>query len=256
MSITVVTTLHQDGYDLYGKEFVSTWVRHFPADWEIHYHAEKHSPQFHQRIKVLDFNESCPEWSNFYNHVKQLSDKLDPKKDKKEINRLKKALRWSFKMFALRHTLRQTTSQYVLWIDSDVYASNSPPDGWISNTLGGNAIAGQLENIKGTPHVETGVLLIDCYHKDKDKIVKWIEQGYINNRILFESKPWDGIWIGKLFESNTVSCRKIKMLFQDRGDDTNTTNLSSYWLVHKVGDHKFSEAYSGRSGRTNSSELI
>lgn len=260
MSITVVTTLHQDGYNLYGKDFICSWTKLFPEEWNIVYYTEKHEPEFPERVKILDFDKTCPDWINFYNHVKLLAEELDPKKDKKTINRLKKALRWSFKMFTLKHALETSDTRYVLWLDSDVRAVKSPPKNWIETVLNNHAIAGQLEHVKGFPHVETGLLLIDCEHNDKEKIIDWIDQGYNKKEILSEPKPWDGAWIGKLFESNTVECKKIKILEHDRGDSKGHAKAFSdpslHWLVHKVGDHKFTEDYSGRSGRTEQSELI
>ena len=260
MSVTIITTLHEDGYNLYGKDFVSTWAKFFPADWNIIYYAEKHIPALPERISIIDFNNTCPEWYNFYTHVKQLADLLDPKKDKKSINRLKKALRWSFKMFTLKHALENSQSRYIMWLDSDVRADKVPPKNWIENTLENQAIAGQLEHVKGFPHVETGLVLVDCWHPDITKIIDWIDLGYNQKKILDEPKPWDGAWIGKLFESNDVACKKIKILQHDRGDKGSHARAFSdpslNWLVHKVGDHKFVDGFSGRSGRTADSELI
>jgi hypothetical protein len=253
MTVKVVTTLHKDGYDLYGKDFVKTWETFFPKDWEIEYYAENHNPEFGPRINVLDFNTTCPEWNDFYNYVKTQTDNIV---DKKQINRYKKALRWSFKMFTLLHALETTTTRYVLWIDADVYAIKSPSKNWIEHTLDNNLIAGQLEHVKGFPHVETGLLIIDTHHNSLQKLISWIRTGYVDKLILNEPKPWDGAWIGKLFETSPNLCKRISMLHHEKGNAHPFSDTGLRWLVHKVGDFKFDNTYSGRSGRTTETELI
>lgn len=256
MSINVVTTLHEDGYRLYGQKFIRTWSLYFPNNWNITYYAEKHQTNFDSRVKVVDFDAVCPQWIDFYNFVKEQTANL---KDKKKINRFKKALRWSFKMFTLLHALENSNTRYVIWLDADVFAKRSPPANWIEKTLGSACIAGQLEFVKNFPHVETGLLIIDTKHPDIDKLINWIKAGYIDKKILDEPKPWDGAWIGKLFMSETVSCKRIKMMFLDKDNGRVAKAFSDeslYWLTHRVGDNKFNSDYSGRSGRTKNSELI
>jgi hypothetical protein len=251
-SVRVVTTLHEDGYNLYGKDFIKTWAIYFPEKWRISYYAEKHNPDLDPRIDILDFNKECPEWSDYYKHIQNLVKDIS---NKKELNRYRKALRWSFKMFTLLNALNKSKERYVIWLDSDVYARNFPDKGWIEQTLDGNCIAGQMERVKGFPHVETGLLIIDTEHPDIDKVKKWIHRGYIGKEILKESKPWDGIWIAKLFVSNTVEARHISITTRN-SVAVPFSDLSMKWLTHKVGDSKFNDTYSGRSGRTLESELI
>jgi hypothetical protein len=259
MSVQVVTTLHEDGYKLYGQQFIKTWAKHFPKDWKITYYSEKHDPILADRISVIDFNSTCIEWENFYNFVKEESSQLNQKLDKKKINRLKKALRWSFKMFTVLHALQHSTTRYLIWLDADVIAKFPPKKNWIERVLEGKCVAGQLEFVKGFPHVETGIIVIDTHHKDINKLIDWIEIGYVERKILDESKPWDGAWIGKFFVENEALCKKISMMHLGKDDNSVArafSNQSLFWLVHKVGDHKFNELYSGRSGRTPKTELI
>ena len=253
--VKVVTTLHQDGYNLYGKDFIKTWINFFPSEWQIDYYAEKHEPDFEQRVRVLDFNKNCREWQDYYEYITSCVNLLDPKRDRKQINRYKKALRWSFKMFTLIHALQNSDTRYLIWLDSDVYAKTSPPDGWIENMLDGKCVAGQVERVKNFTHIETGILIIDLQHLDIPTLIKWIKKGYIQREILDEPKPWDGAWIGKLYDLKLIEFRHIWMLQRAR-TAVAFSDRSLNWLVHKVGDEKFPEEYSGRSGRTVESELV
>ncbi len=255
MSVHVVTTLHEDGYNLYGKQYIKTWEKFFPEDWTIDYYAEGHTPTFGSRVRVLDFNNTCTEWTEYYNYIQHQVGSI---KGKKQINRYKKALRWSFKMFTLLHALKTSTSDYVIWLDADVYATSKPKDRWIQTILNNKCIAGQLETVRGFPHIETGIIPINRTHSETHKIIDWIEQGYVHKKILDEAKPWDGIWIAKLNSLRIVDMNILSILIRQKNNiqAKTSSNDNLKWLVHNVGDKKFGNAYSGRSGRSKQAELI
>jgi hypothetical protein len=256
MSVKVITTLHEDGYNLYGSEHIATWTEHFPIDWKIVYYAEKHSPKFAERVSVVDFDVECESWQDFYNAVKAKLN-LDPQKNNvKVMNWYKKALRWSFKMFTLMHALKNTEERYLIWLDADVIAVHRPRDGWILDCLDEKCLAGQLEFIKAGGHVETGILIIDLHHPDIDKLYNWIKLGYVEYKILEEEKAWDGIWIAKLVQSNTIAWNNISMVIQQKVAKA-FSDSSLKWLRHRVGKRKFDNSkVNERSGRTNDKELI
>lgn len=244
-TVRVITTLHEDGYKLYGKHNMQSWCEHFPQDWNISYYAEKHRPEFSERVEVKDFINACPEWLEFYNHIQNC---VKRETNQKQINSYRKALRWSFKMFALLHALSTCKERYLVWMDSDVSARKHPSKNWAQNIVGKSCIAGHMQTIKGLPHVETGVLVLDMNHRDIHKVKDWIQLGYPEKQILLETKPWDGIWIAKMFNSAQIDVRKIKIA--SIGSD------KTGWLLHNVGDDKFTKNHSGRSGRISQSELI
>lgn len=256
MSVKVVTTLHEDGYNLYGSEHIASWAEHFPIDWKIVYYAEKHTPKFAERVSVVDFDIECENWQSFYTAVKDKLD-LDPRKDDvKVMNWYKKALRWSFKMFTLMHALKNTKERYLIWLDADVIAVHQPRDNWVLDCLGHKCLAGQLEFIKAGGHVETGILIMDLYHADIDKLYNWIKVGYVECKILEEDKAWDGIWIAKLVQSNTVAFNNIAMVIQQKVAKAFSDN-NLKWLQHRVGKRKFDNSnVNERSGRMQSKELI
>lgn len=256
MSVTVLTTLHDDGYRLYGKENLDSWSKFFPSSWNIVYYAEKHRPELDPRVSILDFDTVCPDWQEFYSEIKSRLDR-DPLKDNpKRKNWYKKALRWSFKMYALLDSLRNPKSRYVIWLDADVHANRSAPTGWIESCLKNKSVAAQLEKIKAGSHIETGVLIFDTNHPDISKIIDWIDLGYKKYKILDEDKAWDGIWMAKLLKTNTVSWNNLWMVHLEKTARPFTDpNLS--WLSHRVGKRKFKDPdFDVRSGRTKNQELI
>jgi hypothetical protein len=239
MTVKVITTLHEDGYKLYGKN-LNTWSKFFPQDWTLEYYAENHTPDLDARFTVKDFNKSCPAWDEFYNHVKLQTVDLT---DKKKINWYRKALRWSFKMFVLVDALEHTSKKYIIWLDSDVVAVKSPETNWIKKNLNNQCFAGKLEKINGQSHIESGILLFDTTHYDITKCTDWIKEGYFNKKIFLENKAWDGFWLAKLINQN-ISWNNSNMFSRDS------------FLIHCVGDEKFTNDYSGRSGRSQNNELI
>lgn len=253
MSATVITTLHSDGYELYGKKNIASWVDFFPTDWSIMYYAEKHNPIFDKRVDILDFNESCPDWQIFYEFVKNQTKDIT---DTKKLNWYKKAIRWSFKMFALMHAIKNTSTRYLIWLDADVLAVKEPPNDWLESCLDSQCLAGQLEFIKAGGHVETGILIIDLHHRDLNKLYDWIKLGYVDLKILEEEKAWDGIWIAKLVQSNTIAWNNLSMTYKSKTAQA-FSNKQLHWLTHKVGKFKFRNTeISARSGRSPGNELI
>ena len=255
MTVKVITTLHKDGYNLYGKRSIETWSKYFPQDWEIVYYAEKHQPEFDKRVTIVDFDKICPDWEGFYSAIKESYEKKKSS-DKKILNWHKKALRWSFKSFSLLHALKNPSTKYLIWLDSDVIANKPPINNWIQICLNGKCMAGQFENIKVGGHVETGVLIFDLEHPDIQKIIDWIDLGYNKYKILEEDKAWDGIWMAKLVTLNTVSWNNLEMVIKsDVAKSFSSDSLK--WLTHRVGKRKFQlSKFDVRSGRTEENELL
>jgi len=251
-SVTVVTTLHKDGYDLYGKTNLDSWARYFPSDWNIVYYAEDHTPSLNSKVTVEDFKTKCPAWSDFYSHILTQTANIDNKKK----NWYKKALRWSFKMYTVLDALRDPRSRYIIWLDADVLANYTPDSNWLASCLRNTCVAAQLEHIKEGNHIETGIIIFDTEHPDIEKVKQWISAGYEGKQILKENKAWDGIWLAKLLISNTVSWNNLDMVVKQNTAQA-FSNDKLKWLTHKVGDHKFnSTKISARSGRSQQNELI
>lgn len=255
MTVTVVTTLHKDGYDLYGQNNLKSWCSLFPSTWKIKYYSEKHDPNLDPKVEVIDFDLACPEWNDFYSQVKSrfLSEN---NQDEKRRNWYKKALRWSFKMYTVLHAMKNCNSKYLIWLDADVRATRSPNPEWIQHCLKGTALAAQLEFIKAGGHIETGILIFDLEHSDSKKIYDWIYSGYREYQILDEEKAWDGIWMAKLLQQNTVSWNNLNMVVKkDLALAFSHRDLT--WLTHGVGKKKFKKSLlNARSGRSDTNELI
>jgi hypothetical protein len=254
-AVTVVTTLHEDGYKLYGQSNLQTWSSLFPKEWKIKYYSEKHKPELSPRVEVLDFDQTCPEWQDFYSAVKDRFNNENDQ-DEKRKNWYKKALRWSFKMYTVLHALKNCDSKYLVWIDADVKAAKSPDAKWIEKCLKNTCVAAQLEFIKAGGHIETGILIFDREHKDIQKVYDWIYKGYVDHQILDEGKPWDGIWMAKLLKGNTIAWNNLTMVTK-KDLALAFSHKDLQWLVHGVGKRKFNKSLLNvRSGRTNDNELI
>jgi hypothetical protein len=263
-SVTVVTTLHKDGYDLYGQENLESWATFFPEAWKITYYKEKHDPILPSRVEIVDFDQQCASWQNYFSAVKlKLAQEKNPE-DEKRRNWYKKALRWSFKMYTVLHAMKNCNSKYLIWLDADVKAVTSPSHEWIEKCLLDKSLAAQLEMIKAGGHIETGILIFDLEHADSQTIYNWIYDGYVNFKILDEEKAWDGIWMAKLLMTDTVAWNKLTMVTKNkstmgtkRSQAVAFSNNDLKWLVHRVGKRKFNQSQlSSRSGRSSDNELI
>jgi hypothetical protein len=207
-------------------------------------------------VSIVDFDQKCSDWKNFYAAVQEKYSQEDNPEDEKRKNWYKKALRWSFKMYTVLDAIKNSNSRYLIWLDADVWANHSPKNKWIEQCLNNTAIAAQLEFIKAGGHIETGILIIDLEHPDTKKIYNWIYEGYVNFKILDEDKPWDGIWMAKLLQTNTVSWNNLDMVIKANVAKA-FSNEKLKWLVHGVGKRKFQKTpVNQRSGRSPDQELI
>ena len=256
-SVTVITTLHEDGYNLYGQKNLESWATFFPTEWSILYYKEKHNPKLPERVKIVDFDQQCANWQNYFSAVKlKLNQEKNPE-DEKRRNWYKKSLRWSFKMYTVLDAMKNCNSKYLIWLDADVKALKSPEDGWIEKCLNNTSLAAQFELIKAGGHIETGILIFDLEHADIQKIYNWIYDGYINFKILDEDKAWDGIWMAKLLKTDTVSWHNLTMVTKRNCQAVAFSHNDLNWLAHGVGKNKFNQSQLNvRSGRSNANELI
>ena len=65
-SFAIVTTCNADGYELYGRDMVSSVDRYFPRDIPVYLYAEGFHPEIaSDRVFVRDLLACCPELVNF-----------------------------------------------------------------------------------------------------------------------------------------------------------------------------------------------
>lgn len=238
----VITTFSQDGYELYGKRMVDTWLRYWPKEAELIVYTENFNlTQKDKRITELDINKHCPLLEKF----KTTSINLKKQEDKKQQRKIDKAIRWSHKVYVISHALNYQNKNF-LFLDGDTFTTRSVNIKLIDNLLRDHLFAVHFEQIKGDLHFETGLIAFNLLHPQIEILKNELQKGYDNLDVYKLPKAWDGFWFAHL-------TKKFNLDVLNLGNNGVFSNsLVSGTIFHDVGKKKFHNSsieydkYSGR----------
>ena len=78
---TVITTFSIDGYELYGKRMIKTWLKYWPENYKLHVYTEGYNlTEKHERLIEVDIDHACPDLQIFKDNSKQIITDLNNKK--------------------------------------------------------------------------------------------------------------------------------------------------------------------------------
>lgn len=129
-SITVVTTFHKEGMDLYGQRFIASFAERVDKRIKLIVYTEDCYPSNPDpdQITILDQKEALPKLINFKARWKN-----DPKANgippdeiknrRKDWNKAFKwnAIRFANKVYAVFDACARRTGNWVVWMDADSY---------------------------------------------------------------------------------------------------------------------------------------
>jgi hypothetical protein len=122
MKYTVCTTFNQEGYNVYGRRMIDTFVQTWPQDVELWVYTEGFSIDSPaENVRVLDLLASSPELVTFKNqwqHVPKANGFPFPEADKKAFKW--QAVRFSHKVYAIFHAARAANTDWLIWMDGDM----------------------------------------------------------------------------------------------------------------------------------------
>jgi hypothetical protein len=190
--IKFVTTFSSNGYHVYGK----TWIRTFLQKTKNHPHITAKiyvngmdvSNLSSEKIEVVDFDKEIPthkQWVNLFNH-KSIHDSWN-----KNLG-----IKFSYKSFTMIESLKTTNEGYIVWLDADCVFLSDDFDMWPENLIKTNFVACQRED--GSEHVESGIIIFDSEHKDKQKYIDKFESYYLlPNEFNNFGQFFDGFAVGR-----------------------------------------------------------
>jgi len=128
-SYTVVTTFHKNGYELYGKRMIQTFLQNWPATVNLYVYAENCTvTESAPNLTVFNLEEASPElvafkqrWQNVPKANGDVS--TDPVRSKrKDAGKGFKwdAIRFSHKVYSIFHAAKHTHADYLIWMDADM----------------------------------------------------------------------------------------------------------------------------------------
>lgn len=163
-TFAAVTTFHREGYELYGREMLETFDRHWPRDVSLYAYGEdcvfdSRSP----RIVRRDLSRECPDLVAFKGrhanspaangraarHMVRFSVKLQPFALKRYdlaagLGYQWDAVRFSHKCFALFDAARRTDADVLLWLDADIRFFADLPRAFLEDLIPAGTLASFL----------------------------------------------------------------------------------------------------------------
>jgi len=183
MSHTIVTTFHAAGLQQYAQTMIDSFNQHWPRSLQLVVYTENCQPRIpSDRIIVKDLHSCCPELVRFKNIHKHnpvangtvMKDTNVPYKD----NHFKwDAVRFSNKVFAVIHSIRSLTTDWVIWLDADTKTFADVPDNFLDEICDTAAMACYLGR-REKYHSECGWVAYNRRHPDLANFVDRWEQLY------------------------------------------------------------------------------
>jgi hypothetical protein len=146
--ITVVTTFHQKGLEVYGQKFLDSFAANVSKKIKMIVYAEDCDPinPDSDQIQILDAKQSLPELVNFkekWSAVPKANGECPPKIKARRPRDWNKKFKWDAIRFANKvyavFDAWEKNSDWVVWIDADVFVHSEISHKEFSNLLPDNA---------------------------------------------------------------------------------------------------------------------
>ena len=129
INITVVTTFHQAGLDLYGQKFIDSFANNVDKTIKLLVYAEDCNPinPDSNQIIVYDAKKELPKLNSFkerWKNVPKANGKCPwPERRPKDWNKEFKwdAVRFANKVYAVFDACEKSKGNWVVWMDADTY---------------------------------------------------------------------------------------------------------------------------------------
>lgn len=183
--IKFITTFSKTGYEVYGKSWIKTFLENV-NDQNVSADVYIDFPSQFTGINVINFDSAIP---NHKSWLSQFEHSFGG-----DFYHKKMGMRFSYKSFVMMHAIKNNSGCYLIWLDGDcIFKPNQDFSNFPSDILNGNFIAVQKE--KGSGHCESGIVIFDLDHPDKDKFLSNMENNYRIENIIKMSSPFDGFVI-------------------------------------------------------------
>lgn len=130
-NITVVTTFHKPGMDLYGQRFLQSFAKHVDQKIKMIVYAEDCNPinPNPMQITILDAKESLPKLNAFKDRWKDVPyangdiSSHPARNGRKDWNKTFKwdAIRFANKVYAVFDACEKRSGDWVVWMDADTF---------------------------------------------------------------------------------------------------------------------------------------
>jgi hypothetical protein len=234
-NIKFVTTFSLAGYQVYGKTWIESFLEktknYSNISAKIYVNGMDVSQFNHNKVELVDYDTEIPEQQEW---VKLFNSNSRHGQWDKDL-----AIKFSYKSFVMLNALKNINDGYVIWLDADCIFIDDNFEDWPKKLLNDTFIACQRED--GSEHVESGIVIFDSEHIDKQKYIDKFESLYLtpaefNNFGQF----FDGFAIGRTISSINIPYINLNQNYGIGGiqSDPNFTFLNpeiKKRFVHNIG---------------------
>lgn len=198
---TFITTFSQKGYKPHGKAWIESFINNV-KDAKAIIFTDYDLQVSHEKITVVNFNELIPEhklWVDKFNGLPN-----------KNISEKKLGVKFSYKSFVMMYAFEHL-SEYVIWLDSDCVFKTNEYSNFAESVLDNKFISVQVDKVaindwwKTEEHVESGIVIFDMDHPDKNKFANKFKELYEPKLMAEMTKPYDGFILMR-------SCREVEFV--------------------------------------------
>jgi hypothetical protein len=234
-TVKFITTFSNNGYHVYGQKWIESFIEqtknydNITADVYVEYKETQDYWPKNSKIKYLFFDTDIPEHTIWKNNFESFSNH-DPWNKKL-------GLKFSFKSFVMMHALKNSNTKYLIWLDADCLFVGNNFDDFPKKIINDKFIACQFEN--HSEHIESGIIIFDCKHKDKNIFLDTIKKYYTEEFNNF-GQPFDGYIIHRAVKNTEVSYENLNEKYGINGiqSDPNLTFLHpeiKKRFIHNIG---------------------
>lgn len=189
--IKIITTFSKNGYSVYGQNWINTYNKNVNdknvsvdlyLDFDLNVNGN---------IQIINYDAVIP------HHKKWLQDFSDQYDAGLTYNK-KMAMRFSYKAFVMQHALKHNNNCYLIWLDGDcIFKEYQDFTSFPQNILNNKFIAVQREHNHDNDHCESGIVVFDTDHPDKEKFLNAFIENYKIENTIHMNQPYDGFLIYK-----------------------------------------------------------
>lgn len=210
--ILFFTTFNKNGYDLYGKTWVDSFIKvaNYYDKFKAKIYYEGFFPkQDHPNIIWVDFSKQIP------NHKQWKEEYLQKTTHQDYVKTM--TVRFSHKGFVIQDVLSKHDNDYIIWLDGDCVYQDSDYTSFPKNILGKNFLACQLEHAQDLNHIESGILIFNGKHADTKVFNTHLKNNYKVDNVIQMGQPFDGFILYKSLITSKLSYTNLNQDFGKGG---------------------------------------
>ena len=217
-SVLFFTTFNKNGYDLYGKEWIKSFISiaNYYTKFRAKIYYEGFDPQeSHPNIEWINFREVVNDHSRWKTEYLKKSQHPDYVRTM--------TVRFSHKAFVIQHVLDTQSHDYLVWLDGDCVFKNSDYTRFPNNILNDKFLACQVEHNHDLNHIESGILMFKGNHLDTKRFNEEFKKHYEVDNIIKMGQPYDGFVIYKALLTSGVEYTNLNQKYGKGGIQSDPT---------------------------------